>query len=177
VRRHEHEHLPAIVRAARTPRAARIRQDLPKAPGTGFLRRRLLAHRRTRRARRGHRRGLERREIFPEIKTTKAGSVYLGRKDVTGLASRQKDGYRPVIGVLRLSPLSNWIVADAEGMAPRKWPIDSMSPYRLTNLERLLCPLFDSVLELHAQPTLDGSQMYLDDVLRACGATVGADDC
>src|SRR5437867_10489327 len=40
-----------------------------------------------------------------EIKTTESRSVTFHQKDVDGLSSRAKDGYTPLLGILRLSPL------------------------------------------------------------------------
>src|SRR5438105_6644231 len=48
-----------------------------------------------------------------EVKTTLVGAVVFQSKDATGLAARQADGYQPLLGVLRLSPLSDWLLADA----------------------------------------------------------------
>jgi Holliday junction resolvase len=107
-----------------------------------------------------------------EIKTTKKWSVSLAKKDIAGLASRTKDGYRPLLGILRLAPLSNWILADASSVPRGNCPIDSLRPYRLPSLERRLCPLFDELVEVHAEPTLRGSQAYLDNIFQETGVTV-----
>src|SRR5438045_3044497 len=49
-----------------------------------------------------------------EVKTTVNGVIIFQAKDVAGLAGRRADGYLPLLGVLRLSPLSDWLLADAE---------------------------------------------------------------
>jgi Holliday junction resolvase len=107
-----------------------------------------------------------------EIKTTRSSTVYIAPKDVTGLESRSRDGYRPMLGVLRLSPLSDWLLVDAIHLKAGGVSIDLLRPYRHPSLEPRLRVLFDGVLETHFEPTHIESQTYLDRILREWGVQV-----
>ncbi len=104
-----------------------------------------------------------------EVKTTTTAAIHLAAKDITGLRSRQADGYHPLLGVLRLAPLADWLVADAATLRVGTLPVDLLRPYRLRDLELQLQPLFDGVLEAHFEPTLRAGQYYLDQTLAALG--------
>ena len=84
-----------------------------------------------------------------EIKTTEKTCVAFLPKDVAGLASRQRDGYQPLLGVLRLSPLSVWFLADATGLKSRNWDLEALRPRRRLDMEARLEPLFAVVVEQH----------------------------
>jgi hypothetical protein len=104
-----------------------------------------------------------------EVKTTVNGAIVFQTKDVTGLNARRADGYLPLLGVLRLSPLSDWLLVDAEQLTPGCLPLDKLRPYRLHDLEAQLRPLFATVVEKHAEMALASAQAYLDGVLRQLG--------
>lgn len=112
-----------------------------------------------------------------EIKTTKQVVVHLAAKDIIGLASRRADGYHPLLGVLRLAPLADWLIVDATALTTGTIPIDLLRPLRCRTLEDRLRPLFDTVLESHFERTLLEAQGYLDRTLRECGVVVVPDDC
>ena len=104
-----------------------------------------------------------------EVKTTINGAIVFQAKDVAGLAGRSADGYLWLLGVLRLSPLSDWLLADAEHFEPGRRSLDKLRPYRRHDLENHLRPLFAAVVEEHAEAALAGAQTYLDGVLRQLG--------
>lgn len=104
-----------------------------------------------------------------EVKTTINDSIVILPKDVAGLAVRQADGYVPLLGVLRLSPLSDWFLAEAEHLKAGCLTLDKLRPYRQRDLEGQLCPHFATVVEEHADAALEGAQAYLDGVLRQLG--------
>jgi hypothetical protein len=104
-----------------------------------------------------------------EIKTTEKTCVAFLAKDVAGLASRQRDGYQPLLGVLRLSPLSVWFLVDATGLKSRNWDMEALRPHRRLDMEAHLEPLFAIVVEQHFEGALAGSQNYLDQKLRQMG--------
>jgi hypothetical protein len=107
-----------------------------------------------------------------EVKTTEKGSVLFHQKDADGLFGRAADGYVQLLGVLRLAPLSGWYLARAENLRPGVLLIESLRPYRLTDLERRLQPCFAEAVANHFEGTLTGSQAYLDQVLREAGVEV-----
>src|SRR5262249_22675601 len=75
-----------------------------------------------------------------EVKTTINGEIVFQTKDVTGLNARPADGYLPLLGALHLSPLSDWLLADAEHLAPGRLALDKLRPYRRHDLEKCLRP-------------------------------------
>jgi hypothetical protein len=107
-----------------------------------------------------------------EVKTTTTNCVAYQRKDADGLAARQRDGYRPLLAVLRLRLLSEWYLVDAKPIKPGLIEIDSLRPYRCRDLEHRLRSLFDAIVKQHFEGTLLGSQAYLDQVLREVGVQV-----
>ena len=104
-----------------------------------------------------------------EVKTTEKKEIILEKKDVVGLQERGKDGYEPVLAVLRLGPFGDWVLAKAGSLRPGSIHIDSLRPHRLTELEESIRPLFDRAVEDHFDGTEKGAQQYLDAVLREKG--------
>jgi hypothetical protein len=104
-----------------------------------------------------------------EVKTTINHAIVFQDKDVAGLRARKCDGYQPLLAALRLSPLSDWLLADAEHLQAGVFALDQLRPYRRRDLEVTICPLFAAVVEEHAEPTLAGAQAYLDGVLGRVG--------
>lgn len=104
-----------------------------------------------------------------EVKTTSERRVLLGAKDVLGLANRRADGYRPLLAVLRLSTLSDWLFADATRLAAGYYDIELLRPRRQLALEQRLRPHFECMLERHFVGALRGAQTYLDGVLQERG--------
>lgn len=101
-----------------------------------------------------------------EVKTTVKDSVHFQKKDAAGLQDRARDGYRPLLAVLRLGPLSEWFMVHAERLKTGVLLIDSLRPYRFRQLEDRLGPLFDEAVRLHGEGALREAQVYLDDILR-----------
>lgn len=104
-----------------------------------------------------------------EVKTTLGGEVAFQVKDAEGLAARKKDGYLSVLGVLRLSPLSDWLLVDAQLIRPGRLTLDSLRPQRFRELEKQLGPHFDTAITEHSEGALVCAQFYLDTVLRRIG--------
>jgi hypothetical protein len=107
-----------------------------------------------------------------EVKTTQKTSVPFQQKDADGLSGRATDGYVPLLGVLRLAPLSDWYLAHAEALRPGVLLIESLRLYRFKDLERRLQPCFNQVVASHFEGVLTGSQAYLDRILREEGVEV-----
>ena len=106
-----------------------------------------------------------------EVKTTEKLSITISPDNVQALRDRTHDGYQPVIAVLRLVPLENWILAKAPiGEIPTgKILIDSLRPNRMKDLESKLCPKFDIVVRKHFNGVLNRGEQYLKKHLREVG--------
>lgn len=101
-----------------------------------------------------------------EVKTTVNDAIIFQRKDVAGLKARKCDGYQPLLAALRLSPLSDWLLADADYLEVGIIQLDHLRTHRRKDLEQDLRPLFAVVVDEHASHALAGAQAYLDKILR-----------
>jgi Holliday junction resolvase len=107
-----------------------------------------------------------------EVKTIVTKSVNFEPKDVDGLQKRKKDGYQAVVAVLCLDRFSDWIFAKADIIKPGSLYIDSLRPYRLHELEKCICPLFDKAVKEHFDGTMRESPRYLNNLLQQKGVEV-----
>jgi Holliday junction resolvase len=107
-----------------------------------------------------------------EVKTTLKKSVNFEQKDVDGLQKKKVDGYLGVLAVLRLDRFANWLFVKAETIKLGSLVIDSLRPYRLSELERCICPFIDEAINQHFDGTMREAQRYLDNVLRQKGVEV-----
>lgn len=107
-----------------------------------------------------------------ELKTTRKDSVSFKRKDIDSLMSRCQDGYLPLLGVLRLAPLSDWWLAEASHLRAGRLCLEGLRPNRRKDLEVFINPVFDSIVEEHFEATLYGESAYLDEVLRGRGVDI-----
>lgn len=103
-----------------------------------------------------------------EIKTSESGAIALGKKDLEGLAAREKDGMRSYVAALGHRFLDEWTFArfhPGELQPSQSYSITQMRPYRDRELERAVAkPFADAVLQ-HADAALRGGQGALDEVL------------
>ncbi|HUU87960.1 MAG TPA: hypothetical protein VMX17_09415 [Candidatus Glassbacteria bacterium] len=106
-----------------------------------------------------------------EVKTTEKLSIPLSSDNVQALRDRTHDGYEPVIAVLRLAPLENWIIAkmQMDEIPTGEMLIESLRFYRMKHLESQLCPKFDIVLRKHFKDVLNRGEQYLKEQLRKVG--------
>jgi hypothetical protein len=116
--------------------------------------------------------GGARERYTTEVKTTQKETVLFARKDIDGLAHRQRDGYRPLLAVLRLSPLSDLLIVHTESLRSGRLHIASLRPHRFHELEARLQPCFTRAVLEHFEGALTGSQFYLDRVVREYGIEV-----
>ncbi|MBA7627723.1 hypothetical protein ES703_35190 [subsurface metagenome] len=87
------------------------------------------------------------------------------------LRDRTHDGYQPVIAVLRLALLENWILAKIplDRISAGEMLIESLRPYRMKDLESQLCPKFDIVVRKHFKGVWNRGEQYLKEHLRKVG--------
>jgi len=106
-----------------------------------------------------------------EVKTTEKLSIPLSPDNVQALRDRIHDGYQPLIAVLRLAPLENWILAKIpmDEIPTGEILIESLRRYRMKDLENQLCPKFDIVVRKHFKGVLNRSEQYLKEHLRKVG--------
>lgn len=107
-----------------------------------------------------------------EVKTTEKDCVVFGKKDKQGLSSRAKDGYRQILAVLQIDPLSEWYFVDATRIRVGTLTVESLRPYRQKDLETTIWPLFEGSVKEHFSGAMTGGQQYLDSVLSSRGAKV-----
>ncbi|GAG71597.1 unnamed protein product [marine sediment metagenome] len=102
-----------------------------------------------------------------EVKTTEKLSVSLSSDNVDALRDRTKDGYLPVIAVLRLSPLEDWILAkiSLEEIPVGEVLIEKLRRYRMRDLESQISSVFDLVVKYHFNETLKRGEQYLNEQL------------
>ena len=106
-----------------------------------------------------------------EVKTTEKLSIPLTPDNVQALRDRTHDGYQPVIAVLRLAPLENWILAEIpmDEVPTGETLIESLRLHRMKDLESQLCPKFDIVVRKHFKGVLNRGEQYLKEQLRKVG--------
>lgn len=112
---------------------------------------------------------LESNEKFAvEVKTTEKSSVYISDDNFHALKLRIKDGYLPMIAVLHISHLENWIFAKIpiEEIQTGNVLIEKLRPYRIKELERRLSPFFDRVVSENFSDIMKRGDKYLIDKVK-----------
>lgn len=109
-----------------------------------------------------------------EVKTTEGLSIGLSPNNIQDLRDRAKDGYSPVIAALRLAVFENWILAKVplDELSAGQVLIERLRAYRMSDVENLLAPAFERVVEEHYQGTLKNGQRYLSEQLRKTGIEI-----
>jgi len=112
-----------------------------------------------------------------EVKTTEGLTIYLSPDNVNALRERIKDGYSPIIAILRLSPFENWILAKIpiNEIPTGQVLIESLERYRLEELETRLPSVFDKIVERHYFGTLKKGETYLKEQLKKAGVILKED--
>lgn len=106
-----------------------------------------------------------------EVKTTEKLTVPLTSDNARALRERVRDGYQPVIAVLRLAPLENWVLAKvpANEIPTGELLIEGLRRHRMTDMEDRLAPKFDLVVQKHFKGVWGGGEQYLKKRLREAG--------
>lgn len=109
-----------------------------------------------------------------EVKTTNGLSINLSVSNVEALRKRTRDGYFPVVAALRLAAFEKWILAriPLSELSPGPMPVYRLRAYRMIEMENMLTPAFEQIVEKHFQGTLKGSQQYLSEQLQETGIEV-----
>ncbi len=106
-----------------------------------------------------------------EVKTTEKSSIDISSDNLHALRDRTKDGYLPIIAVLRLLPLENWIFANIpiDKIPTGNVLIEKLRTYRLKNMENRVSPVFDSVVRKHFNEIMRRGEGYLIEKLKHIG--------
>ena len=106
-----------------------------------------------------------------EVKTTEGLSISLTPDNVDALGDRTKDGYSPIIAVLRLAPLEDWILAEIpiDEIPKGEVLIESLERYRMKDIEARLPSVFDKVVQRHFSEILKKGEAYLKEQLKQVG--------
>jgi len=109
-----------------------------------------------------------------EVKTTDGLSISLSPDNIQNLRDRVADGYSPVIAALRLAVFEYWILANVpvRELSAGQFLIDRLRSYRMSDVENLLRPAFEQVVEKHFEGTLKGGLRYLSEQLQQTGIEV-----
>ena len=118
--------------------------------------------------------GEAKRKFALEVKTTEGLSISLSPDNIQSLRERVRDGYSPVIAALRLAIFEDWILGKipVNELSAGQMLIDRLRAYRMSDVENLLRPIFEQVVEKHFQGTLKGGQRYLSEQLQQTGIEV-----
>ena len=109
-----------------------------------------------------------------EVKTTEGSSISMDSSNIQALDDRARDGYLPVIAALRLAVFEKWILAQVplNELSPGQMSIYRLRAYRMSDMENLLAPAFEQVVEKHFRGTLNKGQQYLSEQLQETGIEV-----
>jgi len=109
-----------------------------------------------------------------EVKTTEKLSITFTLDNVRALRERIHDGYQPLIAVLRLAPLEDWLFAKVpiNEIPNGKILIEKLRIYRMKDLESQLEPHFDSVVQKHFRGVWNQGEQYLKEQLKIAGVMI-----
>jgi len=102
-----------------------------------------------------------------EVKTTEGHSVPVSKENVGALKDRAKDGYIPLLAVLRMQMFEDWLFAAVplERLQPGSVALSRLRSYRLSGLEASIRPKFEQVVNEHWSSVLARGEQYLIETL------------
>jgi Holliday junction resolvase len=102
-----------------------------------------------------------------EVKTTEGQSVPVTKENIEALKDRTKDGYVPLLAVLRMQMFEDWLFAAVplERLQPGSVTLSRLRSYRLSSLEASIRPKFEQVVNEHWSSVLTGGEHYLIQIL------------
>jgi Holliday junction resolvase len=102
-----------------------------------------------------------------EVKTTGGESVPISRENIDALKDRAKDGYKPLIAALRMQMFEDWMFAGfpLRRLEPGFIQFTKLRSYRNRELENLICPAFEQVVNQHFGSVLTKGEYYLNELL------------
>ena len=102
-----------------------------------------------------------------EVKTTDRESAPISRENIRALEDRASDGYVPLIAALRMQLFEDWIIARIPRgqLRPGTLPLSKLRAYRMRELEALICPRFEAVVNQQFSAVLSGGERHLIRIL------------
>ncbi len=98
-----------------------------------------------------------------EVKTTKGESVPISEENIGALRDRAKDGYTPVLAVLRMQMFEDWLFAAVplDRLHAGSMALSRLRSYRLSSLEVSIRPEFERIVNEHWSSVLARGEHYL----------------
>ena len=102
-----------------------------------------------------------------EVKTTDAEAFPVSKRNIVALEERANDGYVPLIAALRMQLFEDWIIARIPRgqLRPGTLPLSKLRAYRMRELEGLICPRFEAVVNQQFSAVLSGGERHLIRIL------------
>jgi Holliday junction resolvase len=102
-----------------------------------------------------------------EVKTTEGESILISEENIEALKDRAKDGYVPLIAVLRVRMFEDWMFANVplSDLRPGSLALSRLRAYRVRDLETLVRPIFEAVVNQHFGDVLARGERYLSEIL------------
>lgn len=102
-----------------------------------------------------------------EVKTAEGESIPISRENIGALQDRAKDGYTPLVAALRIQMFEDWMFAGIplRRLQPGSIKFSQLRSYRTGELENLICPIFEQVVNQHSSSVLTKGERYLNEVL------------
>ena len=102
-----------------------------------------------------------------EVKTTEGQNVPVSKENIGALKDRAKDGYIPLLAVLRMQMFEDWLFAAVplERLQPGSVALSRLRSYRLSSLEACIRPKFEQIVNEHWSNVLARGEHYLIQVL------------
>ncbi len=102
-----------------------------------------------------------------EVKTTEGQTVLVSEENISALRDRAKDGYTPILAVLRMQMFEDWVFSmiPLDRLQPGSMPMSKLRPYRCKELEVVIRPAFERVVNQHFSGVLAKGEYYLKGIL------------
>ena len=102
-----------------------------------------------------------------EVKTTDKNNIPLSKENIEALKDRANDGYSPMVAALRMQLFEDWLFANVplSVLKPGTFHLSRLRAYRVQDLESLIRPVFEAVVNEHIGGVLSGGEHYLNQVL------------
>ncbi len=110
-----------------------------------------------------------------EVKTTTREEISVGEKDCQGLKKAEKEGYIPILAVIKLDVFDEWIFYKTNNMKPKSnLSVNSIYTHdKLKRSEKIINETFENLLEEHYKNLYDNGRRYIISLLKMRGIKTG----